>query len=83
MNGLFPTIPLPASANPQQVVAECLGNARFDKYAIAEVRDVTIPSAPSTKYSAILADSNLGRKIVLLQYVGPSNGWWTRIYDAK
>ena len=82
-NGLFPTVNLPASASPRQVAAESLRNARIDKFTIVEVREVIIPGASMDKYSAVVVDSAPGQKIVLLRHLGPGNGWWTRIYDAK
>jgi len=30
-------------------------------------------------YEAVLVETALGRKIVLLSYA--SNGWWTRVFD--
>ena len=82
INGLFPKITLPDTANPSQVVAACMVNAHIERYSILAVRNVTIAGV-SERYVAALVDSNVGQKVVLLRYSSPDIGWWTRVYDAK
>lgn len=33
-------------------------------------------------YTAVLTETDLGKKIVLLKYERPGLGWWNRVYDA-
>lgn len=85
---MFQPVSLPVTASPQQVIAALSkrGTFRYDQitnFTILEVRKVHSQQegAKSVFYSAVLIDSNLGRKIVLLQ---PENiGWYYKIYDAK
>ena len=88
VNGVFPTLDLPAAASTEQVVARVFQMTGFDKghvssHRILETRQVRIgDSFPDATYTAVLVDTDLGRKIVLLQYSSPSVGWWSRVYDG-
>lgn len=87
-NGLFPKLDLPASASTEQVVARVFQMTGFDKgrvenYHILEIRRVRIPWAGLDSYTAVLVDTELGKKIVLLKHEGPAVGWWSRVYDAE
>ncbi|HLX96148.1 MAG TPA: hypothetical protein VKU37_10435 [Verrucomicrobiae bacterium] len=81
-------VDLTSNASPEQVVAALSRRGTFQddritSFKILEARRVHSrqKGAESVYYSAVLMESNLGRKIVLLQ---PSNtGWWYKIYDAK
>jgi len=83
MNGLAPTIDLPRSATPAQVVATALQLGGFTQgrgkpFRIIANRAVRI-DRETADYEAVLVETALGRKIVLLSYA--SNGWWTRVFD--
>ncbi len=76
------------AATPEEVVSETLRLAKFEaglvtSYRILKMREVQIPDA----YTAVLADTNLGRMIVLMQFVKGNDAtpghWWRRIYDAN
>jgi hypothetical protein len=85
-NGLFPSIELPRTATNEQVVSRVFELSSFDKgrvsdHRIVETRQIRIPGDQDL-YTALLVKTNLGRKIVLLRFNGPSVGWWSRVYDA-
>ena len=88
VNGLYPTLDLPATASTEQVVARVFQMTGFDKghvssHRILETRLVRIgDSFPDATYTAVLVETDLGRKIVLLQHSSPSGGWWSRVYDG-
>jgi hypothetical protein len=76
---------------PQEVVSETLRMAEFKaglmtSYRILDIREVHIGEFPDS-YTAVLADTNLGRMIVLMQYIKGKDStpgrWWRRIYDAN
>ena len=76
------------ATTPEEVVSETLRMAKFEaglmtSYQILDIREVHIPDT----CTAALVDTNLGRMIVLMQYVkekGSTPGyWWRRIYDAS
>ncbi|MGD0252484.1 MAG: hypothetical protein ABSC01_07280 [Verrucomicrobiota bacterium] len=75
---------------PEEVVSETFRIAGFQRgrvtnYQILKIRKVHIDYLPDT-YTAVLVDTNLGRMIVLMQYIkgkGSTSGhWWRRIYSA-
>ncbi len=85
---LFMPVDLPATAAPTEVIDALSkrGTFRDDQitsFKTLEVRRVHSlqKGAESVYYSAVLMDSNLGRKVVLLQ--PESHGWYYKIYDAK
>ena len=55
-------------------------------YRILDIRKVHIGEFPGT-HTAVLADTNLGQTIVLMQYIKGKDSnpgrWWRRIYDAN
>jgi hypothetical protein len=76
---------------PEEVVSETFRTAKFDaglmtSYRILSLRKVHIGEFPGT-YMAVLADTNLGQMIVLMQYIEGKDStpghWWRRIYDAS
>jgi hypothetical protein len=76
------------ATTPEEVVSETLRMAKFEaglvtSYQILNIREVHIPDT----CTAVLVDTNLGRMIVLMQYIkgnGSTPGhWWRRIYDAN
>jgi len=79
------------ATSPAEVVSETFRTAKFEaglmtSYRIVDTRKVHIVEFPGA-YTAVLADTNLGRMIVLMEYVegkGSTPGhWWRRIYDAN
>ena len=78
------------AASPDEVVSETLRTAKFESglmtsHQILDMRAVHIGELPGT-YTAVLADTNLGQMIVLMQNVEGVDSipghWWRRIYDA-
>jgi type IV pilus biogenesis protein CpaD/CtpE len=80
--GLFPIIKLPATAPIGEVVSEVL-ERQVASYKILRVRQVHIRGSLPDLYTAVIVQTNVGEKIILLKYAGESVGWWSRIYDAK
>ncbi|NHZ88605.1 hypothetical protein F2P45_06140 [Massilia sp. CCM 8733] len=88
MNGMTPHLRLGADASPSEVLDRCFQMMRFDAgpiedYKIVAVRDVLIAPEDkrSPKLTAVLVESNLGPKIVLMRFEGTH--WWTRAFDAR
>lgn len=87
VNGMSPTLGLPASASTDQALARVFEMMEFDRgrvtvHQTVTIRKVEIAGGPSGLYTAALLDTNLGRKIVLLRHEGESAGWWCRVCDA-
>lgn len=87
-NGASPKLDLASTATLDQVVSEVFKLVSFDSgnvtsFAIRHTREVQIPDSLPGKYTAILVDTNLGGKIVLVSRDTPSLGWWTRVYEAE
>ena len=83
-NGLFKPIHLPSSALPEEVIAQLnketdlyQGN-KVTSYSIIESRPVKLGSP----FTAVLLETNFGKRIILLQFQGSSTGWWSRAYDV-
>ena len=79
------------AVTPEEVVSETLRTAKFGaglmtSYQILNIRKVHIGEFPDT-YTAALVDTNLGRMIVLMQYIRGKDStpghWWRRIYDVN
>jgi hypothetical protein len=86
-NGIFPTITLPADAQPEAVLAEAAKRVGFDHgymktFHILQVRSVELTASGEGKMKAALIDSDLGTKILLFGHGGEAAGWWTRFYDV-
>jgi hypothetical protein len=83
-NGLFPVLGLPATASTEEVVARVFRMKEERIPKILEIRKVQIKdSLPADAiYTAVLIETDSGRKIVLLRYLPPAGGWWTRVYGA-
>lgn len=89
---IFRPINLPATATPKELIAAIYKRGvvyspgfAFATYEIVEVREVQI-EPPRRKFTAVLLDTDLGQKIVLLQPLGNEtnwHGWYYRTYDAK
>jgi hypothetical protein len=87
-NGIFPMLGLPETASIEQVVSETFKKTGFDKgqvtsFKILRVRQVHIHGSLPDLYTAVLVQTDLGEKIVLLKYQGDAAGWWSRVYDAN
>ena len=88
INGTYPIIHLPATATTTDVLNEAIKKTGFDeghikKYKILTTRTVSLRAGNTNEYCALLIDSDLGRKILLMRYEGEITGWWTRFYNAK
>lgn len=88
MNGLTPDIGLDRDASPEQVLeryfeVRLYNGAPLKDYKMIAMRDVLI--APDDKNSppitAVLVESKLGPKIVLMRFEGTD--WWTRAFDVR
>lgn len=84
-NGLFPSLNLPETALPEQVIKKNLEMSMPDfnkgnptNYTILKIRHLQggLPDAA-------LVQTGFGEKIVLFYYAGPTVGWWSRNYDAS
>jgi len=85
-NGEYPNLGLPATASTEQVVSRVFQMIGFDRghvtsHKILKVREVHIPGSLPDIYTAVLVETNFGKKIVILKYVRESVGWWSRVYD--
>jgi hypothetical protein len=87
----FDTDVVTKAATPEEVVSETFRMAEFQRgrvtnYQILKIRKVHIDYQRDT-YTAVLVDTNLGRMIVLMQYIegkdSTSGHWWRRIYSAS
>lgn len=83
-NGLFPELKLPANASAEEVVEQVFRMTGFAKgrvstYKLIEVRKVAISGE---EFSAALAETDIGEKIVLFRYSPDGRIWWSRVYDA-
>jgi hypothetical protein len=84
VNGLSPTLDVPATAKPDEVLAQMFTRISFDrgrvtKHTILTTKIVRIPPE-SEPYTAVALDTNLGPKLVLMKHQG-NYGFWTRVFD--
>ena len=91
-SGLTGIIKLPPTAPVSEITARALGLTGTN-VTILETRLVHISYGDSDKllppesvlYTAVLVDTDTGRKVVLLQFErdkrDPPGGWWSRVYD--
>lgn len=79
------------AVSPEDVVSETFQTAQFERgrvttYQVLRIQKVHINDFPET-YTAVLVDTNFGRMIVLMRFVGDKNSmpghWWRRVYDAN
>jgi hypothetical protein len=85
-NGLFPSLGLTASASNEEILSRIFelyvcAEGRVFEHGIVEVRQIRIPGELPDLYTALLVETNLGRKIVILKFNGPVVDWWSRVYD--
>ncbi len=64
MNGLYQSVDLPQTASPEQVVQQVFQRAEVTSYKILKIRGIHMPEL----YTAVLAQTNRGEKVVLIQY---------------
>ena len=88
INGEYPCINLPEQANTTDVLDEAVKIVGFDeghikKYEIVTTRRVNLNDGNNHEYLAVLINSDLGRKIVLMRYESPAIGWWSRFYNVQ
>jgi len=92
--GIYPTIDLPQSATTNQVVEQIFKTTAFrtdagiqsvKTFKILEIRQVCIPASDAVPYTAVLTETDLGRKIAVfrLEQDQKKPYWWSRVYDAK
>ena len=86
-NGLFPSIDLPAHAPVEQVLSRvfqlsAFNTGRVSEHHVLQARQIEIPGEVQGRYTALLVQTNLGRKIVILKFSGLEVGWWSRVYDV-
>jgi hypothetical protein len=87
LNGISPSLELPEDAPYEDLVREFFQKVSYEggpigSTKIEEIRPVTIPPGQlDDQYTAVLVTTNLGRKILLLQY-SKAGGWWSRVYDV-
>ena len=85
INGLYPEILLPPTASTTEVINEAVKISGFDEghikeYHIVTTRKLLLNDGNLHEYTAILLDSDRGRKILLMRHNGHS--WWTRFYKV-
>lgn len=90
-SGIVSSVNLPETALTEEVVSNAFKQQerlykRQIEYKILESRKVEFPGTRE-KYTAALAQTSVGQKIVLFKYDGKIGemeiGWWYRIYDAS
>ena len=84
INGIDPELDLSASDSIEQAVARVIERTHppyreITGLHILESRQVSIRYSGPNQYTAVLVDTNIGRKIVLMQH--RSDEWWGRVYD--
>src|SRR5579871_4955095 len=88
--GIYPTIDLPQSTTTNQVVEQIFKTTAFrtdagiqsvKTFKILEIRHVYIPASDADPYTAVLVETDLGRKIAVFR-LEPDKKWWSRVYDA-
>ena len=96
INGETPVFPdLKESTDPETVALRFLyafGYGDFDnpkevrkgtKNKILDVQRIRIQGVSPDIFTAVLLDTNLGKKIVLVQFTESLGGnWWGRVFDA-
>ena len=85
-NGGSPILHLSKEASAEQVVGKTFNmlsfaSGRVQHFTVSKQREVHLPGGLPDVYTAISVQTDLGAKIVLIQYREPS-GWWSRVYDA-
>ena len=89
---LFVPVQLPATATPEQLVSALKVRGEFGQLniysgsvKIVETRSIHHALSIPEAYTAVLLDTNLGRRMVLFEPLSSKSkwgGWYWRIYDA-
>jgi hypothetical protein len=88
-NGFCNPISLPATASPEEVLAEAVKHTPFNEgplttYHVIKTRKVPLADGQQTDYTATLIDSNIGKQVCLMGWQNYSGGWWwTRFYPVE
>ena len=87
-NGIGRDIVLLKTASTEQVVEQVFKTAIFEKgrvttYKILKVRQVHIQVNTPELYTAVLVQTDLGKKITLFRFQEHFGNWWYRVYDAN
>ena len=53
-----------------------------DRPALVDPRFERVRSDPDM-YTAVLVDTDLGKKVLLLKYEGTATGWWSRVFPVR
>jgi hypothetical protein len=82
-SGWYRAIKLPATAPVEALLAQAFKNTlpyptHPGSMHVISKREVKISTLT---YTAILVDTEDGRKIVFLHYDEPVHDWWSRVYD--
>ncbi len=82
-NGTFKPIVLVENVTDEQIIKQFVKNVvdeehKLTKHKILKSQQINISSQ---EYRAVLLDTNLGRKIILMKFYSPKS-WWTKIFDA-
>jgi hypothetical protein len=87
---LYQSIKLPATATPEQLVSALSkgGDMYWTGMKITSFKIVNVRAAQSgpdawEHYTAVLLDTNVGQKILLLRPEPDGSGWYHKLYDAK
>lgn len=94
LNGYQSIVQLPKTASKKQILKECFQHLEFratrqevvtngyvTSFNILKVRQVYIPTSVRLDlYTAVLAQTDFGDKIVLLRFF--KDGWWWRAFNA-
>jgi hypothetical protein len=88
INGIGRDIQLPKTASTEQVVEQVFKtaifqNGRATSYKILKIRQVEISVGEPESFTAVLCQTSLGEKIVLIRFQEHSGSWWDRVYDAN
>ena len=81
VNGISPTLSLPATASVHEVVKRYVESGALDG-----VKAFTILSSERVKidasyYEAVLLDTRSGQRIILMQFQ-ENTGWWTKTFEV-
>ncbi|MGH7954227.1 MAG: hypothetical protein ACREFE_20220 [Limisphaerales bacterium] len=87
INGIGRNIQLPKTASTEQLVEQVFKitifqSGRVTSYKILKIRQVEISVSQPESYTAVLCQTSLGEKIVLLRFQEHFGSWWNRVYDA-
>ena len=85
----FVPIKLPETATPKQLMSALNARGDFQRSQINSFKIVKarkVNDALSGEFTAILLDTDMGPKVVLVQHLNSRNksdGWYWKIYDTK